>query len=137
LAAAEAVHVVDSCAFIAFLQDEPGADDITRIMKEERCLIHAVNVCEVYYDLLRRDDLTGAGSLEDLLQASGLEIIAALPPDLWREAGRIKAELRRLSLADCFAMALTLQENGILVTSDHREFDPVAAAGLCPIHFIR
>lgn len=106
-------------------------------MKERRCLIHAVNVCEIYYDLLRRDDVRSADSLEDFLQAGGLEIYAALPPDLWREAGRIKAELGRLSLADCFAMALTLQESGVLVTSDHREFDPIAAAGLCPIHFIR
>lgn len=137
MAAAEAVYVFDSCAFIAFLQDEPGADDVIRLMKERRCLIHAVNVCEVYYDLLRRDDMGSANSLENLLQAGGLEIYAALPPHLWREAGKIKAELRRLSLADCFAMALTLQENGTLVTADHHEFDPVAAAGLCPIHFIR
>lgn len=106
-------------------------------MKERRCLIHAVNVCEVYYDLLRRGDLESANSLEDLLQAGGLKIYAALPPELWREAGGIKADLRRLSLADCFAMALTLQENGTLVTSDHHEFDPVAEAGLCPIQFIR
>ena len=137
MAAAEAVHVFDSCAFIAFLQDEPGADEVTRLMKERKCLIHAVNVCEVYYDLLRRGDLENADSLEDLLQAGGLEIDAALPPDLWRRVGRIKAELRRLSLADCFVMALTLQEDGVLVTSDHHEFGPVAAAGLCPIHFIR
>lgn len=62
MAAAEGVYVFDYCAFIAFLQDEPGADDVTRLMKERRCLIHAI---------------------------------------------------------------------------DHHEFDPVAAADLCPIHFIR
>lgn len=106
-------------------------------MEEQRCLIHAVNVCEVYYDLLRRSDLENAHSLEGLLQAGGVEIQSTLPPNLWRQAGRIKAELRRLALADCFAMALTLQEGGVLVTADHREFDPIAEAGLCPIHFIR
>jgi len=135
--AADATYVLDACAFIAFLQDEPGADEVTRLMKERKCLIHAVNVCEVYYDLLRRADVDGANSLESLLRAGGLEIYAALPPALWQEAGRIKAERRRLSLADCFALALALQEQAVLVTSDHHDLDSVAEAGIYPIHFFR
>jgi predicted nucleic acid-binding protein len=42
----------------------------------------------------------------------------------------------KLSLADCFALALAVRTGGTLVTSDH-EFDPVAALGLCPVLFIR
>lgn len=51
-------------------------------------------------------------------------------------AGRLKAH-GRLSLADCFAIALARRTNAEVVTSDHREFDPVAAAGLCTVRFFR
>lgn len=34
-------------------------------------------------------------------------------------------------------MALTLQVGGALVSTDHHELDPVQAAGICPIHFVR
>ena len=46
-------------------------------------------------------------------------------------------EWRRVSLADCFAIALALLENGTVLTSDHHELDPIAQADLCPIRFIR
>jgi hypothetical protein len=35
------------------------------------------------------------------------------------------------------AVAFALREDGTLVTSDHHEFDPIAAAGICPFQFIR
>jgi predicted nucleic acid-binding protein len=60
-----------------------------------------------------------------------------MDPHLWKTAGGFKADLVRVSLADCFAMALTQRLNAELMTSDHREFDPVAAQGLCPLRFIR
>lgn len=72
-----------------------------------------------------------------MLLASGFEIDPLIPSSLWRTAGRLKARLRRISLADCFALALTLREGGTLVTSDHHELDAVQAAGICPIRFIR
>lgn len=135
---ADAPYVFDACAVIAFLQDEPGADEVARLLeRRQRCLIHVINLCEVYYDLIRRSYLEKANSVENIVEAAGFEISAALPSRLWQQAGRLKAQLRRISLADCFAMALALEEQGILVTADHHEFDPVAAAGLCRINFIR
>jgi len=138
LAAAEAVYVFDACAVIAFLHAEPGAQEVAALLKPgRRRILHVLNLCEVYYDMVRRERVEDARSLEGILGGLGIEIDSGLPTSLWQEAGDLKARLRRLSLADCFAMALTLRENGTLVTSDHHEFDPVAAAGLCPIHFIR
>jgi PIN domain nuclease of toxin-antitoxin system len=136
--ATEAVYILDACAVIALLQGEPGAGRVELLLKQQgRSLIHAVNVCEVYYDLLRRNANATADTLEQVLDAIGLETTDTLSPALWQSAGKLKAELRRISLADCFALALALQEKGSLVTADHHEFDPVAEAGLCPIQFIR
>ncbi len=55
---------------------------------------------------------------------------------LWQEAGRLKAK-GKVSLADCFALALTNRVGGTLLTSDHHELDAIAAAGICNITFIR
>jgi predicted nucleic acid-binding protein len=136
--AAEAAYVFDACAVVAFLYREPGAEVVASLLEgESRCLIHAVNVCEVFYDGLRRGSAVTADELETLLAQSGLRIETSIPQALWESAGKLKAKLRRISLADCFATALALQENAGLVTSDHHEFDPVIKEGLLPIYFIR
>ncbi len=133
------VYVFDSCAVLALLQREPGAEVVAGILKQDgnRCLIHAINACEVYYDIFRRDGEDDASSLEEILATAGIVLVEALSSTLWRAAGKIKAEWRRVSLADCIALALTLREEGTLVTTDHHELDPIAQAGVCPILFIR
>jgi hypothetical protein len=55
----------------------------------------------------------------------------------WQEAGKYKATIKKVSLADCFAVALTNRMQADLYTSDHHEFDPIAASGICPVKFIR
>lgn len=102
-----------------------------------RCLIHAVNACEVYYDIYRRSGEEDASALEEILATAGIELIETIPSTLWQTAGRFKAQWGRVSLADCFALALALLENSTVLTSDHHELDRFAEAGVCPIRFIR
>lgn len=137
--AGEPVFVFDAGAFIALLEDEPGAEVVEELLQEpkNRCLIFAINACEIYYDLHRRGNKEDAESLESILAEHGLKLIDELPPDLWKTAGRLKAQWRRVSLADCFALALTVRDRGTLVTSDHHELDPIAEAEICSIRFIR
>jgi hypothetical protein len=51
--------------------------------------------------------------------------------------GRLKAVHRKVSLADCCAMALTNRVGGTLLTTDHHELDALALLGVCPMKFIR
>jgi len=136
---AENVYVFDACAIIALLDDEPGGEVAETILAGEghRCLVHLLNACEVYYHIFRRVDQKRADQLRGVLESYGFELEAALVPALWQEASRLKAEWRRVSLVDCFALALAIQEKATLVTSDHHELDPIAEAGLCPFRFIR
>jgi uncharacterized protein with PIN domain len=124
---------------IALLEDEPGAERVEALLQEpgNHCLIHAISACEVYYDLLRRGNTADAESIEVIFSEFGLELLETLPAQLWRLAGNLKAEWRQVSLADCVALALAISEEGTLVTSDHRELDPIAKAEVCPISFIR
>lgn len=136
---AENVYVFDACAVVALLDDEPGAEVVEALLEGEecRCLIHVLNACEVYYHLYRRAGKERAAKLEGLLKGYGFELIDSLLPVLWQEAGELKAEWRRVSLADCFALALTIREKATLVTSDRHELEPIAEADLCPFRFIR
>ena len=52
-----------------------------------------------------------------------------------KDVGRLKVK-PRLSLADCFALALKRKNNAELL-SDHHEFDAVVASGESGIVFIR
>jgi uncharacterized protein with PIN domain len=139
LAAAEAVFILDSSAIIALIEDEPGANRVAALLEDKSCrfILHAIHACEVFYDRLRRGPPEDPRILESMLLTSGIEVDPLIPYALWQEAGRLKARLRRVSLADCFGLALTLREGGTFVSTDHHELDPVHAAGVCPIHFIR
>lgn len=136
---AERVYIFDACAIIALLDDEPGAEVVEALLAEEdhRCVIHLLNVCEVYYHLYRRAGQQRADKLKGILESYGFELEDSLVPTLWQEASQLKAEWRRVSLVDCFAVALAIREKATLVTSDHHELDPLAEAALCPFRFIR
>lgn len=84
--AGEQVFVFDACAFIALLEDEPGAAVVEDLLQDpgKRCLIHAISACEIYYDLYRRGNTDDANSLAALLAEYGLELLEALPAELWR-----------------------------------------------------
>ena len=133
------IYVLDSSAMIALANNEPGADVVADLLADPQneCYAHALNLCEVFYDAIRRSD--EAQALQIITDLFGLGVIERGDLDVafWQHAGRLKAVHRRVSLADCCALALTLRVSGELVTSDHHELDALAAAGVCPIKFFR
>ncbi len=132
------VVVLDACAVIAAQQREPGGERLLAwlIERETRAEIHALNVCEIYYDLLRRNPQAELDLLLDELARWGVSVEQGISFPLLRRASEIKALWRRIALADCIALALAEQRGGELLTTDHHEFDPLAAAGY-PIRFLR
>ncbi len=131
-------HVLDACAMLAYLKGETGAEVVGELLENstENCFAHSVNLCEVYYDFVRRsDEETERSAITDLL-ADGVRERKDLSRQFWQGVGQHKAR-GRISLADCFCIALTQELSGELVTSDHHEFDPLIPLGLCPINFIR
>jgi uncharacterized protein with PIN domain len=101
---AENVYIFDACAIIALLDSEPGAEVVETLLAEEsnHCVIHLLNVCEVYYHVYRRADQQRADKLRGVLESYGFEIEDSLLPALWQEASQLKTEWRRVSLVDCF-----------------------------------
>jgi PIN domain nuclease of toxin-antitoxin system len=133
------IYILDASAMIAYLRGEPGAETVSANLTDptNECLVHAVNLCEVYYDFYRANgEEVARAATADLLLA-GVQLRDDLSMDFWQAAGALKATLRRISLADCFAITLAQRTTGSVMTSDHHEFDPVASQSLCPILFIR
>lgn len=132
------IYVLDACAVIAYLGNEPGADVVEQALLDpaSRCLIHSINLCEVFYHFHRAGDEQAATDAVKDVRHLGIAERSDFDEEFWMESGRLKAQ-GRISLADCFAITLTNRTGGTLLTSDHHEMDKIAAAGTCSITFIR
>lgn len=130
--------VFDASALIAFLRDEPGAGAVqNRLSGRQECHVHALNLCEVYYDVWRASTQEAAESAIDDRIALGIEERNDIDSGFWREVGCLKAIYRRVSLADCCSLALSKRLGATLISADRHEFGPLLAAGICQIELIR
>ena len=131
--------IFDACALIAFLRHEQGAEVVRQIFRDNQNTFyaHAINLCEVFYDFRRQSGESVAQQAIQKLLSVGLIARNDMDNHFWQQAGRYKAELRRVSLADCFCITLAQRLDGFVVTSDHHEFDAVAEKSIVPVKFIR
>ena len=132
------IYVLDASAMLAYLRDEPGAGVVESALFDanSQCLAHAINLCEVYYIIHRDAGESDADRAVEDLKNVGVAERDDFDEAFWKEAGRLKAG-GGISIPDCFAVALSKRVGGTVLTSDHKEFDPVAAAGVCHVTFIR
>ena len=69
---------------------------------------------------------------------SGIQIVGdETHPDLWKRAAELKSQYRRVSLADCFGVALAIELGAPFWTSDRHELTALQDAQIADIHFIR
>ena len=104
---------------------------------ESQCYAHALNLCEVFYDFHRASGRHEALQAIADLARIGVTEDANLAPGVWQGAGTLKANLRRVSLADCFAIELAERMRGTILTADHHEFDALVGQPRYSIRFIR
>lgn len=131
--------VLDASAMIAYLRDEPGADVVAEALldPESSCHAHALNLCEVFYDFHRASGEADALQAIADLAAVGVLGDTNLSSAVWQAAGTLKANLRRISLADCFAIELAERLRATVLTADHHEFDVLAVQTGYRVKFIR
>lgn len=131
--------MLDTSAILAYLRGEPGAGAVQDLLSDddEPCVIHAVNMCEVYYSAVRRSDTAGAAEVIQDLAGTGLVVREDLDTEFWKDVGDIKAHMPSLPLADCFVVALAIRLDAHAVTADHADFDPIQEQDICRVTFIR
>ena len=78
-----------------------------------------------------------ASRVQPQLEAIGVQIVTAMDEALWQDAARLKSQFRRVSLADCFGVALARRLNAEFLTADRHELEALDAAGVANFTFIR
>lgn len=135
------VFVMDACALIAVLASETGADVVRGVIDKAAAgsatvVINKLNLLEVYYDVYRKYGVRAANEFVETVKNSPIRVQAGLSDEVFAEAGRLKATYK-ISLADSVALAEAMTSCGMLLTSDHHEFDAIEAAEKIKLFWIR
>jgi predicted nucleic acid-binding protein len=121
--------VLDACALIAMLANEPGAENVRKIIldaihRSVYVKINQINLLEVYYKICNVYDQDVANKIIAKIKKLPIEIIIGLKEKTFNEAGRIKSKYK-VPLGDSIAVAECIIGNSILVTSDHNDFEKI------------
>jgi uncharacterized protein with PIN domain len=119
------VTVLDASALVSYLVEEPAAEQVEGELRAEGgALITTMNLAEVFDHLLRR-----RGQPEELVReslgwilGSGLTVVP-VEEDAGSAAGLLRARhygrnRAAVSLADCVALAVSLERDAPLATTD-------------------
>jgi ribonuclease VapC len=126
-----AAKVLDSWALMAFLQDEPAAGEVEKLLlkaaeNKHKLLLCVVNWGEIYYAIARTEGEAVADQKAADLATLAIELVPVSNDlQLVREAAKLKAS-KKMAYADCFAAALAKLRNVEVVTGDP-EFNEVEA----------
>jgi uncharacterized protein len=129
------VHVLDANALYRFLTGGPGADTVTRLLKEARdaeqpLRMSVVNWGEVYYTVAKVEGFAETVRTMERVKLLPLTILDA-DEVVTARAAQFKAGYG-LPYADCFAAA-TATKNDVLVTSDAKDFKKIPALQILPL----
>ena len=113
--------VLDSCALIAILFDETGAEEVEEMFSsaasaDRPLYISAINWAEVLYIVRRRQGQAGVDKAQEFGRNMPIEIVPA-DSEFAAKASEYKAACK-ISLADAFAAALAKEKKAELVTAD-------------------
>ena len=121
------IFVLDACALIALLTNEPGADVVKDLLQRAvggkiKIIMHKVNFLEVYYHTYKLYDEHAALNLLEYIKVSPIEMDGEITDDIFIKAGKLKS-LHKISLADSIGLAKAIINDGYFVTADHHELD--------------
>ena len=118
-----ATKVLDSWALMAFLHDEPAAEEVEKLLvksaeDKHKLLLCVVNWGEIYYSIARAEGEAVAEQKAADLATLAIELVPVTEDlQLVREAAKLKAA-KKLAYADCFAAALAKLRGVEVVTGD-------------------
>ena len=124
-----AVFVLDSFALLAYLQDEPVAARIEKLLEnahegKSRLFLSIINLGELLYITERRGGIARAQDALALIRQLPIDILPADEQTVFA-AAHIKANYA-ISYADSFVVAIAMQQDAIILTGDP-EFQSVGA----------
>jgi predicted nucleic acid-binding protein len=109
---------------MTFIEDEPGAERVERILARESVLIPSIALLEVCYITQQEHGQPEAEQRYALLKQTRATILWEIDESTLLTAARIKAGFR-VSLADAIIAAFAIRNHATLVHKDP-EYEPLA-----------
>jgi len=127
--------VLDASAVLAFLQGEPGHEQVAEALLAQPCVVCAANQAEVVAKSLDRG--LALESLHSVIAALGYEVVSVQPED-GVLAGELRLATRHLglSLGDRLCLAVALRLQAPVLTADRPWLTLAGPLGLT-IHCVR
>jgi len=130
--------ILDACALLTYLNDEPGSDTVEDLLKkaadgEISVYINIINLIEIHYANIRSLGTEQAAIILENIIASPIQIVSSVSTMIFQQSSRLKASYK-CSLADAVGLATAIELSGQFVTSDHHELEAVSENE--PIHFL-
>jgi predicted nucleic acid-binding protein len=124
------IYVLDACALLSCLNDEPGSDIVDNLLVNAidgkiAIYMNIVNLIEVHYANICGLGPDRAALILEKILAAPIRIVSVFSGTLFQEASRLKA-VYKCSLADAIGLATAIELSGQFVTSDHHELEAVA-----------
>jgi predicted nucleic acid-binding protein len=135
-------YVLDACALIAWLKNEPGADIVDGLLDraeedEIYLLINIVNLVEVYYGFMKDLGTDRAREIMQTVRETAVKVIDTTDGAIFEEVARLKSTLKGFSIADAFGLATASVYTGSFVTCDHHELGKFQGYVNSPFLWIR
>jgi ribonuclease VapC len=127
---ASSLHVLDTSALLALIEDEPGAETVERVIRSSRVVLPAVVLMEVFYILRQERGEAEAYRLYAHCREVADELVSELDEPMVLQAGRFKAD-HKVSLADAWIAAVARVRGATLV---HKDPELEALEGLVEMH---
>ncbi|MBI5283808.1 MAG: type II toxin-antitoxin system VapC family toxin [Chloroflexi bacterium] len=128
-------YVLDSFALLAYYRDEFGAARVRQLLanREHNHWMSVINLGEVYYRLNRLQRGLKPDDFSHQAMRLPIQVVDA-NRGLTLAAAHIKAG-HAMAYADCFAAALAMQFDAIVVTGDP-EFEQLENEGLITVEWL-
>lgn len=130
------IFILDACALISYLNDEPGSDIVDDLLKnavngEIEIYINIINLIEVHYANTRILGSEQAAIILDTILAAPIQVVSVISDTIFQQSARLKASYK-CSIADAIGLATAIDLSGQFVTSDHHELEPIAENEVIP-----
>ena len=113
----ENLYLLDTSAWFTLMEDEEGADEVEKILRNGRILLPFIVLLEVYYISFREKGEEAAYKRYALLMSLGTEVIWEIDEPTLFIAGRFKSNFK-ISLADAIIASMAKRNGAILVHKD-------------------
>lgn len=128
--------VLDSSTVLAYvLKEAGGAVTLQILLGSDACYIHFVNLCEIYYNMLRDFGRISAEDVVEELRNNGVIVREDSDEPFWKAMAELKTNYK-VSLGDTFCVTLAQRLGATLITKDRHELEPLHNAGVVSCQFI-